>query len=75
MFVECGYRLDFVIDGRILVEVKAVERLLPIHTAQVITYLRLARLEVGLLVNFNVFRMRQGIRRLTPYRKDLLLAE
>lgn len=57
VLVECGYRLDLVVGEGILVELKAVERLLPIHEAQVITYLRLARLSVGLLVNFNSIRL------------------
>jgi hypothetical protein len=48
---------------------KTVERLLPIHEAQVITYLRLAQLPVGLLVNFNVLALKDGLRRLTPYNK------
>ena len=60
-----GYRLDLVVGDRILLELKAVERLLPIHEAQVITYLRLSRLPVGLLVNFNVTVLRNGLRRLT----------
>jgi GxxExxY protein len=64
--VACGYRLDLVVDGSILVELKAVDHLLPIHEAQVITYLRLARLSVGLLVNFNAAVLRRGLRRLTP---------
>ena len=63
--VECGYRLDLVVGADILVELKAVERLLPIHEAQVVTYLRLARLSVGLLVNFNTIVLRDGLRRLT----------
>jgi GxxExxY protein len=63
--LECGYRLDLVVDDRILLELKAVERLLPIHEAQVVTYLRLSRLAVGLLVNFNSMVLRTGLRRLT----------
>ncbi len=54
------------LPDRILLEFKAVERLLPIYEAQVITYLRLSRLPVGLLVNFNVTALRNGLRRLTP---------
>ena len=54
-----------VVGAGILVELKAVERLLPIHEAQVVTYLRLARLSVGLLVNFNTIALRDGLRRLT----------
>ena len=64
--LDCGYRLDLVVGDCILLELKAVERLLPSHEAQVITYLRLSRLPVGLLVNFNVTALRNGLRRLTP---------
>ena len=64
--VDCGYRLDLVVGDCILIELKAVERLLPIHQAQVITYLRLSQLPVGLLVNFNTLVLRSGLRRLTP---------
>jgi len=59
--------LDVVVSGSILLQLKAVERLLPIHQAQVITYPRLSRLPVGLLVKFNVMVLRNGLRRLTPY--------
>ena len=64
--MECGYRIDLIVNDRILLELKTVERLLPIHEAQVVTYLRLARLPVGLLVNFNVLVLKTGLRRLTP---------
>lgn len=64
--LECGYRIDLVIGDCILLELKAVERLLPIHEAQVISYLRLSRIPVGLLVNFNATVLRNGLRRLTP---------
>jgi GxxExxY protein len=64
VLLDCGYRLDLVVDGRILVEVKSVERLLPIHQAQAITYLKLAKLETALLVNFNVSAIKFGLRRL-----------
>jgi GxxExxY protein len=64
--LDCGYRLDLVVEESILLELKAVERLLPIHEAQVITYLRLSRLPVGLLVNFNATVLRNALRRLTP---------
>ncbi len=60
--VNCGYRLDFVIGGELIVEVKAVEHLLPIHEAQVITYLRLSGATQGLLINFNVPRLVDGLR-------------
>ena len=63
--VACAYRIDVLIQRRILIELKSVEALLPIHVAQVITYLRLARIATGLLVNFNVLSLRRGLRRLS----------
>ena len=61
--IEGGYRIDLVIGNLVVVEVKAVEKLLPIHLAQVITYLKLGGYSLGYLLNFNVLHMRQGIRR------------
>lgn len=61
--VETGYRADLVVDGKVLIELKAVERLLAIHEAQVLTYLRLSGVRVGLLINFNVTSLKTGIRR------------
>lgn len=61
--IDCGYRLDLVIEGMVVVEIKAVERMLPIHEAQILTYLKLSGIPVGLLLNFNVPMMRDGIRR------------
>ena len=65
LLVDCGYRVDVIVEDRILLELKSVERLLPIQEAQVVTYLRLADLPVGLLVNVNVSVLRTGLRRLT----------
>ena len=65
MRLDCGYRLDLIVDERIVVELKAVEQLLPIHVAQVLTYLKLLALNTALLVNFNVPSLRHGLRRLT----------
>jgi GxxExxY protein len=62
--LDCGYRLDVVVDGRVVVELKTVERLLPIHQAQLLTYLRLAGIHTGLLINFNVPVLRDGIKRM-----------
>lgn len=59
--VDAGYRLDLVVADVVLVELKAVERTLPLHEAQLVTYLRLSGLSVGLLINFNVPRLRDGI--------------
>ena len=61
--MDCGYRLDLVVADQVVVEIKAVERLLPIHEAQLLTYLKLGGWKVGLLVNFNVPVLKQGIRR------------
>ncbi len=68
--LDCGYRLDLMVEGRLVVEVKAVEQLLPVHLAQVITYLKLLRLPVGLLVNFHVPVLREGLRRLVNPTRD-----
>jgi GxxExxY protein len=62
--LECGYRLDIIVEGSIIVEVKAVSRVLPIHRAQVLTYLKLTGLRLGLLINFNVEVLRSGIYRI-----------
>lgn len=61
--LDCGYRLDFLVDGRLVVELKSVDQLSDLHTAQVLTYMRLAHASVGLLINFNVTVLRDGIRR------------
>ena len=61
--LECGYRLDFLVERSVVVEVKAVDALAPVHVAQVLTYLRIGGWRLGLLLNFNVPRMRDGIRR------------
>jgi GxxExxY protein len=62
--LDCGFREDVVVQEEVILEIKAVERLLPVHSAQLITYLKLARIPKGLLINFNVTPLRQGIRRL-----------
>ena len=62
--VESGFRMDMLVADRVVVEIKAVEALLPVHTAQVLTYLKLANRRIGLLINFNVPLLKQGIRRL-----------
>ncbi len=63
--LDHGYRTDLVVEKSLLVEVKAVEALLPVHAAQVVTYLRVCGLEAGLLVNFNAMTLRDGLRRLS----------
>ena len=62
--LDCGYRIDLIVDRTLLLEIKAVEKLLPIHDAQILTYLRLSRIRVGLLMNFNTVVLRDGIRRI-----------
>lgn len=59
--LDCGYRLDLVVEDTVLLELKCVERLLPIHEAQLLTYLRLSGIKVGLLMNFNVPVLKDGI--------------
>lgn len=61
--VDVGYRLDFVVEDLVVLEIKAVQALLPIHDAQVITYLKLTALPAALLINFHVTRLASGIRR------------
>ncbi len=63
--LDASYRLDFIVEDELVIEVKSVERLLPLHEAQVITYLRMTGLRTGLLVNFNAESIRRGLRRLT----------
>jgi GxxExxY protein len=62
--LDCGYRLDFLVEESVVVELKAVEGLLPIHEAQMLTYLKLGEWSVGLLINFNVPALRRGIKRM-----------
>ena len=62
--LECGYRLDLLVEESVVVEIKAVDRLAPIHSAQLISYLKLSGCKVGLLINFNVRVLKDGIRRL-----------
>lgn len=62
--LECGYRADFLVEGKIILELKSVDKILPIHTAQMLTYLRLMRVRVGLILNFNVPVLKDGIKRI-----------
>ena len=62
--LECGYRIDLLVAGLVIVEIKSVEALAPIHEAQLLTYLKLTGIKVGFLINFNVVVLKQGIRRL-----------
>jgi len=61
--LDCGYRIDILVDDTIIVELKSVDTILPVHEAQILTYLKLAHKEVGLLINFNVKHLKEGIKR------------
>lgn len=61
--LECGYRLDLMIETEVIVEIKSIEKLLPIHKAQLMSYLKLSGCKVGLLINFNVEVLKDGIQR------------
>lgn len=61
--LDCGFRVDLLVEDKVIVELKAVKRLAPVHKAQLITYLKLTDLKLGLLLNFNVRLMKQGVKR------------
>jgi len=61
--LDCGYRLDLLVEGRVVVELKSVENLAPIHEAIILTYLRLSGQKTGLVINFNVTVLKDGVRR------------
>ncbi len=65
--LDCGYRLDLLVEGKVIVEVKAVKALEEIHTAQLLTYLKLSGCRLGLLINFNVLLLKDGIKRIVNY--------
>ena len=62
--LDCGYRIDLLVEGEIAVELKAIENLLPIHTAQLLSYLKLSNRILGLLINFNVVKLIDGVHRI-----------
>ena len=62
--LDCGYRLDLVVEGLVILELKAVSNIEPIHEAQLLTYLKLSDLKLGILINFNVPILKNGIKRL-----------
>ena len=63
ILLDCGYRIDLLISDDLIVGIKSVEALLPIHQAQILTYMRFASVPLGLLINFNVTKLQSGIRR------------
>ena len=70
MHLDCGYRIDLLVESLVIVELKTVERLEPVHEAQLLSYLKLSGAPVGLLLNFNVTQLRRGIRRLVNSLKE-----
>ncbi|MCC7210800.1 MAG: GxxExxY protein [Candidatus Brocadia sp.] len=70
--LECGYRLDLLIENEVVVEIKSVDKLLPIHKAQLMPYLKLSDCKVGLLINFNVEVLKDGIQRVVNNFPDSL---
>ena len=61
--LDCGYRIDILVDNKVVIEVKSIELLTQVHLAQILTYLRVGHYKLGLLINFNVVLLRDGIRR------------
>lgn len=61
--LDCGYRVDVLVDSSVLVELKAIDKVIPVHEAQLLTHMRLLSMQVGLLINFNVVLLRNGITR------------
>ena len=61
--LNCGYRIDLLVNGDLVVEAKSVETLLPIHHAQILTYMRVSKVPLGLLINFNVTKLQNGLKR------------
>jgi GxxExxY protein len=62
--LDCGYRIDLLVESLVVLELKAVEKLMPIHEAQLLTYLKLLKSPIGLLINFNVPAVRHGVKRI-----------
>ena len=61
--LDCGYRMDILVEEQVIVELKAVDTIISVHEAQILTYMRFAKKEVGLLINFNVMLLKEGIKR------------
>jgi len=71
VFVDCGYRLDLIVEEKVIVEVKTVEALSKLHLAQVLTYLKLTKCKLGLLINFNTIQIKDGIKKSSQWIIDL----
>jgi GxxExxY protein len=68
--IEGGYRMDLLVEERVVVEIKACDAICPVHEAQLLTYLKLSGRDTGLILNFHVALMRQGIRRMVLERQE-----
>ncbi len=73
--IDCGFRIDVLVEDKIVLELKSVEHILPVHEAQILTYLRLLGRQVGLLINFNVSVLKKGIRRCVLDAHEVALGE
>ena len=73
--LECGYRIDILVENKVVIEIKSVEALNDIHFAQTLTYLRLGNFRLGLLINFNVPRVKEGIKRVANKIENLAQEE
>ncbi len=62
--LDCGYRIDLLIENKLVIELKSVDALTDVHFAQTLTYMKLGNYKLGLLINFNVFRLKDGIKRI-----------
>ncbi|OHB57343.1 MAG: GxxExxY protein [Planctomycetes bacterium GWF2_42_9] len=61
--LDCGYRMDIVVEDKIIIELKSVEKIMPIHEAQLLTYMKLSGINIGLIMNFNACKLKDGIKR------------
>ncbi|MBP7552513.1 MAG: GxxExxY protein [Spirochaetes bacterium] len=61
--ISCGYRIDLIVENKIIIELKSVEKIIPVHEAQILTYMKLSGIKIGLLINFNSKLIRDGIKR------------
>jgi GxxExxY protein len=68
--LECGYRIDLLVEKKVVIEIKSVESINEVHVAQVLTYMKLGSFRLGLLINFNVFLLKNGIRRIVNEFKE-----
>jgi len=64
VILECGYRIDLLVENKIVIEIKSVEALYDVHMAQTLTYMKLGNYKLGLLINFNVLKLKDGVKRL-----------